>query len=84
MSISSGVNHAVGLHSDGTVVAVGSQYDGKCDVSDWTDIVAVSANHHTIGIRSNGTVVAVGDDDYGLVRAGVCRVGGWKDIKIPN
>lgn len=27
--------HAVGLRSDGTVVAVGHNEDGRCDVSDW-------------------------------------------------
>lgn len=31
-------HHTVGLKSDGTVVAVGNKDDGRCDVSDWTDI----------------------------------------------
>ena len=33
--ISAGKDHTVGLKSDGTVVAVGSKMDGKCDVEKW-------------------------------------------------
>lgn len=29
---------SIGLKSDGTVVAVGNNGYGQCDVSDWTDI----------------------------------------------
>ena len=37
-TISAGFAHTVGLKSDGTVVAVGSNSFGQCDVSGWTDI----------------------------------------------
>lgn len=37
-SVSSGSYHTVGLKTDGTVVAVGRNSNGQCDVSDWTDI----------------------------------------------
>jgi alpha-tubulin suppressor-like RCC1 family protein len=68
--------YTVGLKSDGTVVAVGDNDGGQCDVGDWTDIVQVAAGcDHTVGIRSDGTVVAVGDNFYGQ-----CDVGGWTDI----
>ena len=33
VAISAGCNTSVGLKSDGTVVAVGEQSDGACDVS---------------------------------------------------
>lgn len=56
--------HTVGLRADGTVVAVGDNDDGQCNVSDWTDIVAVSAGFgHTVGLRADGTVVVAGDND---------------------
>lgn len=72
--------HTVGLKSDGTVVAVGDNKYGQCDVSEWTDIVAVAAGwSHTVGLKSDGTVVAVGDNDDGQY-----DVSGWKDIKIPE
>ena len=75
-SIATGFSQTVGLKSDGTVVATGSNSCGKCDVSDWTDIVAVAAgDYHTVGLRSDGTVVAVGDDN-----AWQCDVFYWKDI----
>jgi hypothetical protein len=34
--ISAGLYHTVGPKTDGTVVAVVSNYAGQCDVSDWT------------------------------------------------
>ena len=68
--------HTVGLRTDGTVVAVGDNTFGERDVSNWTDIVAVSAGfYHTVGLRANGTVVAVGDNQYHQ-----CDVSGWTDI----
>ena len=74
--ISAGDCHTVGLKSDGTVVAVGDNGHGQCNVSDWTDIVAISADiFHTVGLKSDGTVVAVGDNRYGQ-----CNVSDWTDI----
>ena len=71
-----GSDHTVALKSDGTVVAVGDNEYGQCDVSDWTDIVAISAGwEHTAGLKSDGTVVAVGDNEYGQ-----CDVSVWTDI----
>ena len=32
-------DHTVGLKSDGTVVAVGDNYYGQCDVSGWKNIM---------------------------------------------
>ena len=68
--------HTVGLKSDGTVVAVGSNGSGKCDVSSWSDIVAISAgSYHTVGLKSDGTVVAVGGSG-----SGQRKVSSWSDI----
>ena len=75
-TVSAGDDHTVGLKADGTVVALGDNYDGQCDVDGWTDIVAVSAAwRHTVGLKADGTVVAVGYNDYGP-----CDVDGWTDI----
>lgn len=38
VAIAAGKNYTVGLKADGTVVAVGSNDLGQCDVSDWTGI----------------------------------------------
>ena len=75
-SLTVGAYHTVGLRSDGTVVATGDNEDGQCDVSGWTDIVAVAAGrHHTVGLRSDGTVVANGSNG-----GGQCDVSDWTDI----
>ena len=74
-TLAAGNSHTVGRKTDGTVVAVGWNSDGRCDVSGWTDIVAVAAGcDHTVGLKSDGTVVAVGDNYYS------CNVSGWADI----
>ena len=75
-TIATDSNHTVGLKSDGAVVAVGWNEYGQCDVSEWTDIVAISAGtYHTVGLKSDGTVVAVGSND-----SGQCDVSEWTDI----
>lgn len=78
--IGAGFSHTVGLKSDSTVVAVGRNKYGQCDVSGWTDIVAVSAGkNHTVGLKSDGTVIAAGDNSHGQ-----CDVSGWTDIVAVN
>ena len=75
-TVSAGAFYAVGLKSDGTVVAVGDNEYGKCDVSDWQDIVAVSAGwDHTVGLKSDGTVVTTDNDTSGRG-----NVSDWQDI----
>ena len=76
VSISAGDYHTVGLRSDGTVVASGSEVEGQCEVGGWSDIVAIAAGgQHTVGLRSDGTVVAVGENEDGR-----CDVSSWSDI----
>lgn len=75
-TISSLEKHIVGLKKDGTVIAVGDNTKGECDVSKWKDIIAVSAgNNFTAGLKKDGTVVAVGDNSFGQ-----CNVSSWKNI----
>ena len=91
IAVSAG-RHTVGLRADGTVVAAGLTkeryesmfadknptftYWSECDVTDWTDIIAISAkSYHTVGLKADGTVVAVGSNDYGE-----CDVSDWTDI----
>ena len=63
----------------GTVVAVGSNGSRQCDVSSWTNIVAISTgSSHTIGLKADGTAVAIGSDSYGQ-----CNVSDWKGIRLP-
>lgn len=79
-TIASGCRHTVGLKADGTVMAVGDNIYGLCNVSGWRDIVAVAAGcAHTIGLKSDGSMVAVGDNEYGQ-----CDVSGWHDIQLPD
>lgn len=68
--------HSLGLLNDGTVIATGNNQSGQCNVSEWKDIIAISAGlDHTVGLRADGTVVAIGNNG-----AGRCKVSGWQDI----
>jgi len=68
--------HTIGLKSDGTVVAVGYNSCGQCNVGNWTDIIQIDGGYeHTVGLKSDGTVVAIGYNEYGQ-----CDVGNWTDI----
>ncbi|HEX7058218.1 MAG TPA: RCC1 domain-containing protein, partial [Bacilli bacterium] len=44
-AIAAGCRHTVGLKADGTVVAVGNNRYGQCDVSGWRNIVAIAAGN---------------------------------------
>ena len=73
-TISVGWYHTVGLCNDGTVVATGDNEAGQCDVSSWTNIVAISTGpKSTVGLRSDGTVVAAG-------QIAGSEFGEWTDI----
>jgi hypothetical protein len=66
----------VGLKANGTVLAVGDNGYGQCDVGGWTDVIQVATGYsHTVGLRADGTVVAVGNNEIGQ-----CNVGEWTDI----
>jgi len=76
IEVSGSASHAAGLHIDGTVVAVGENRSGQCEVSDWENIISVAAgSNHTVGLRSDGTVVAVGNNDWGQ-----CNISDWENI----
>ena len=54
-------------------------YYGQSDVSEWTDIAAMSTEWpHTVGLKADGTAVAVGYNKYGQ-----CDVSDWTNIKLP-
>jgi len=72
-TISAGPYVTVGVRSDGTVVAT-STYDDY--VSDWSDVISVSASTNIFGVRSDGKVYALGYfNDYSQ-----CDVSSWSDI----
>ena len=54
------------MKKDGTVLAVGDDQYGQCQVDDWTNIVAICAGqYHTVGLKADGTLVATGRNDKG-------------------
>ena len=71
-----GFYHTVGLKTDGTVIAAGSNSDGQCNVTSWRDIQAIDCGaYHTVGLKTDGTVIAAGRN-----ASGQCNVSEWQDI----
>ena len=69
-------DHIVALRSNGTVMAAGKNSHGECNVSEWTDIVAIAAgSNYTVGLKSDGGVMVAGE-----YRDGGCDVSDWSDI----
>lgn len=75
-TIAAGTFHTVGLKSDGTVVAIGRNECGECDIDDWQNIIDVNAGFDlTVGLKSDGTVVAAGYN-----KDGQRNVSEWQNI----
>ena len=66
VSISVSTNHVVGVHSNGTVSAVGSDEEGQCDnLEKWMDTKMVAVGYgYTAGLREKGTVWVHGSDEF--------------------
>lgn len=78
IDISTGTSHVLGLKKDGTVVALGANDYGQCNVGDWTNIVAIAAGGaFSVGLRCDGTVIAIG-----MNNSGQCDLEDWKDIVV--
>lgn len=77
ISIDCGLDHVVGLQSNGRVLAAGSNNKkGECNVEHWEGICKIAAKRHsTFGIMADGSVVATGDNAHGQ-----CNVAHWRDI----
>ena len=71
-----GYLHTVGLHEDGTVVAVSDDSRGQCEVSSWRSITSVAADSvHTLALSQTGRVFGTGDNQFGQ-----CDVQSWTGI----
>ena len=74
--LSAGTDSTFAIKSDGTVVSAGDNIYGQYNLSDWTDMAAISTGKsHTVGLKSDGSVMAVGYNDDGQ-----CDVQDWTDI----
>ncbi len=75
-TIAAGAFHTVVLLEDGTVMAIGSNEYGQCDVEDWDNVCGVAAGlYHTVAVKNDGTCVStgyIGVDNY--------DVSSWTDV----
>ena len=75
VSIAASDSYLMGLKSDGTVLAVKWDEDEavQMDLSNWTEIVAISCDCYLVGLKADGTVVTAGNTGEGQ-----CDVSSWK------
>lgn len=65
VSISGSGAHIVGLKSDGTVLAEGTQGFNRDEIKKWKDIIQINANqNYTVGLRKDGTIIYSGDNAF--------------------
>jgi alpha-tubulin suppressor-like RCC1 family protein len=67
IAVAAGVEHAVALRADGTVVAWGENRHGQLQVPpDLRGVVAIAAgNYHSLALRHNGSIVGWGENGMG-------------------
>lgn len=76
ISIGNYGSHIIGLKNDGSLLAVGSNEHGECEVGEWRNIVEIATGYqHTVGLKSDGTVLAVGANDHNQ-----CNISDWRGI----
>lgn len=80
--IATGAFHVLAVCENGKVLAAGDNRAGQCEVSNWTDIVAVAADaFHSVGLKNDGTVVATKINDANRrFDMGQSNVSGWRNI----
>lgn len=65
MYISAGSYHSVGLTQSGKVVATGKNDNGQCDISEWENIICVSAgSDYTIGMNKDEEILIAGNNEW--------------------
>jgi YVTN family beta-propeller protein len=65
--IAAGGDFAVGLKSEGSVVAAGDNRDGQCGITSWNGITQVATGgDFTVGLESTGDVVAQGEENSNI------------------
>lgn len=75
-TIASGTHFTAAVKNDGTVVAVGDNSHGQCDVSNWVNIASISCcDTRIVGLKTDGTVITTGNTS-----GDECDVTGWTDI----
>jgi hypothetical protein len=67
MAVAAGYRHSLGLKTNGSILAWGSNADGQCDVpAPNTDFAAVAVGYyHSLGLKTDGSIVAWGLNVYG-------------------
>ena len=71
--IESRLNGVVGLRKDGTVIALGNNEYGQCDIADWHSIASIAVSRYvTFGLTEDGKVITTGKfyyerNNYGII-----------------
>ena len=79
-----GKGHVVGLKQDGTLVAIGDNEYGQCDVNgdEWKDIIKVAAGDwYTVALTKNGKVLITGQNKENTYYINDEKRKTWENIK---
>jgi tetratricopeptide (TPR) repeat protein len=80
-----GGGHVVGLKSDGTVIAIGDNEYGQCDVdnAEWKKgiVEIATGDWYTVGLTEGGNVVITGQNVPNTQYIDMEKISNWKNIK---
>lgn len=83
-----GKGHVVGLKSDGTLVAIGDNSQGQCDIyeDEWkTKFVAIAAGDwYTVGLTEDGKILITGENMPGRRYIDQKKIDDWNKENIKN
>lgn len=80
-----GGGHVVGLKSDGSVIAIGDNEYGQCDVdnSEWKKgiVKIATGDWYTVGLTAEGNVIITGQNMPNTQYIDIEKISNWKNIK---
>lgn len=81
IDVASGDLYVVALKNDGTVVAVGHNGDGQCNVTKWENVIDIDAGwRFTVGLTQNGELLFAGLVPKRMKEDYLNRMDAWKDV----
>lgn len=83
IQVVAGYDHVVVLRADGTVDACGVNGSGQCDVSNWTNIVAISTgDNFTVGLTLEGDILSTSNYiNEQITKKREAAPNEWQDIR---
>ena len=80
VKLSFGVKHLLALRRDGSVLAVGDNSRGQCDVDSWSDIEDIAVGwYQSFGVTKSGRVMTAGE--FSAPKLNAAQIATWRNVE---